>query len=326
MTIEAAAELCLLLRELGHDVEITRRPPGVRAGERTLEVVDTEQSSKDAVRKVVAGGSAMVLASTVLRPPHREAVAEAGAGWLDRDGHLSVPALGVDQPVRPLAAPVPPVADLWQRPSVVAVAFALLQLGGPVPNSFDLAFYAGLTHPTAGRAVTDLRSLGMIDEEDQPRHEALQTQLAARWSTRWFGLASLPDVEAQGPEAQVVLGVQDDLRLPGWADLAPDLPPAGSEAAGAGRARRPKLLLPHRRALAWALRTWGRAEPADAVGFVATAPHTVAAAQRRPPAPGERWPRAHPIAPDLESFAPGPHVASDGPAGAPSRIGPSLHE
>lgn len=104
MTIEAAAELCLLLRELGHDTEITRRPPGVRAGGRTLEVVDTEQSSKDAVRKVVAGGSAMVLASTLLRPPHREAVAEAGAGWLDRDGHLCVPALGVDQPTRPPAA------------------------------------------------------------------------------------------------------------------------------------------------------------------------------------------------------------------------------
>jgi DNA-binding transcriptional ArsR family regulator len=319
MGLEAAAELCLVLRELGHNAELVRRPPGVRTADTTLTVIDTEQSTRTALQKVLAGGPSMVLVSTNLRPPHREILAETEAGWLDRSGHLRLPALGVDQRIQPLAAPVPPVADLWQRPSVVGVAFALLQLGGTVPTSYDLAFAAGLSHSTASRALVDLRSVGMIDENERPRRDALLAQLAARWSTRWFGLVANPSLDDAEVEARLVLGAQDDLRAPGWADLASDFAARVRTSAQPGEPG-PRFLVPDRRALAWVLRIWGRAEPPAAVGFVSAAPHPIATAQRCRPLDGARWPTAHPVVMELEALAPGATVSADSRAGTPSRV------
>jgi hypothetical protein len=64
---------------------------------------------------VVSVGKSPVLALSIPGAPQHEAVARAGAGWLDRAGHLRIPGLDIDRAIRPsgLAAPVEPVADLW---------------------------------------------------------------------------------------------------------------------------------------------------------------------------------------------------------------------
>lgn len=109
---------------------------------------------------------------------------------------------------------------------------------------------------------------------------------------------------------RLVLGLQDDLRCPGWTDLAPDLETTGA-VGPSGELPRPKLLVPDRRALAWATRPWGHAEPTNAVAVLSAAPHPVTAAQRRPPQAEQRWPRAHPVVLELETLAPGPTDTSE---------------
>jgi hypothetical protein len=140
-------------------------------------------------------------------------------GWLDRRGHLRVPSLDIDRQIADLSPPVPPLPDVWRRASVIAVALVLMQRDGPVPPIHDLGFYAGITRTATVQALEALHSIGMIDDHDIPRRDALLLHLSARWWTRWFGLEARPEVAELDAEERIVLGVDDDLRRPGWALL-----------------------------------------------------------------------------------------------------------
>jgi hypothetical protein len=169
MSDVAAAELCLVLRALGVSVRPQRRPPRVQFEDGTcLEVIEAEVSTPATVSQLEAADPcSTVLVTGRLRPPHRDALAAAGVGWLDRRGHLHLPTLGIDEQVPDLSAPIPSVPDVWRRASVVAVALVLLQKDGPVPSTRDLAFYADLTHAAAGNALEDLRGIGLIGQGEQ---------------------------------------------------------------------------------------------------------------------------------------------------------------
>jgi hypothetical protein len=305
MALEAAAEVCLVLRELGHEADLVRRPAGVRGpGGLRLEVGEAPTSTIVAVRRTLKPSDEAVglLVTSRLCPAHREALAAAGAGWLDRRGELCVPPLDIETAVAPMDAPLLARDDVWQRRGVLAVALALLQHEGPVPVTWDLGFYAGLTGGGVSLATQTLRALELIDEHDHPRREELFIQLAARWRTCWFPLAALPDVEQLEEHARLLIAGHDDLRQPGWALLprTPDEPTNEDDAA------LPRLLLADQRALAWLLRTCGMASGTDtAVALVAATPSPVALAQRQAPVGDTAWPTAHPVTAALEHASPG---------------------
>ena len=310
MSIEAAAEVCLVLRELGHNVETVRRPAGVRGPEGLrLDVEETPTSTSAAGRRTLQRPDDAVglLVTSRLCPAHRKALAAAGAGWLDRRGELCVPPLGIETDVAPMVAPAFARDDVWQRRGVVAVALALLQQEGPVPVTWDLGFYAGLTGGGVSLAVQTLRSLDMIDEHDCPRRDALFAQLAARWHTHWFPLAQLPTVADPDEERRMLIAGEDDLRQPGWAVL-----PNTAGEIDSRRHEPARLLLADQRALAWLLRTCGAATGTDTAVLVSAAPSPVAVTQRQPPKAGSAWPTVHPVTAALEQATPG-LTADSGP-------------
>jgi hypothetical protein len=92
-----------------------------------------------------------------------------------------------------------------------------------------------------------------------------------------------------------VLGVDDDLRRPGWALLDHVDAPVASG--------RPRLLVADRRALVWMRRRWGAADLSQAAVLVAAAPNPVAVSDRRPGPAGR--PLAHPLTVELERRTPG---------------------
>jgi hypothetical protein len=293
MSLIAAAELCLVLRELGVPVWPQRRPAAVRFDDGThLEVVEAEVATPATITALQARDpGATVLVTGYLRPSHRDALETAGVGWLDRRGHLCVPFLDIDQPVADLSPPVPPLPDVWRRASVIAVALVLMQRHGPVPPIHDLGFYAGITRTAVVQALEALHGIGMIDDHDIPRRDALLVHLSARWWTRWFGLEVRPEVAELDAEERIVLGVEDDLRRPGWALLDEDQ----GETTACGT---PRLLVPDRRALVWMRRRFGTADHDAAATLVAAAPNPVAAAARRAGSAGHAL--AHPVTIELE--------------------------
>jgi hypothetical protein len=208
-----------------------------------------------------------VLVTNFLCPAHRVALETGGAGWLDRRGQIRVPRLGVDADVAPMVVPASARADVWDRRGVIAVALALLQQEGPVPATWDLGFYAGLTGSGATLALQALRSLDMIDEHGHPRREVLFTELAARWHTRWYHLTHLPVVEELDEEARLLIAGQADLRQPGWA-VIPSTPRGENDG---DEDPPPRLLLADQRALAWLLRVCGHTTGPETAALVAAA-------------------------------------------------------
>jgi hypothetical protein len=307
MSFIAAAELCLVLREQGVSARPQRRPAGVRLDDGThLDVVEAEVSTPTMLTQLRSGAPASaVLVLSELRAPHRAGLEEAGVGWLDRRGHLRVPSLGIDRQIADLSPPVPPLPDVWRRASVIAVAHVLMQRDGPVPPIHDLGFYAGITRNATVQALEALHSIGMIDDHDIPCRDALLLHLSARWWTRWFGLEARPEVAELDAEERIVLGVDDDLRRPGWALLDEEQDPT---AAGGP----PRLLVPDRRALVWTRRRFGVADHDAAAALVAAAPNPVAAAARRAGSAGHGHALAHPVTVELERRTPGILEASTG--------------
>lgn len=305
MSFLAATELCLVLRELGIAARPERRPPAARFDDDTcLEVAEAEVSTPSTLAQLTANATPpTVLVVGQLRPSHQAALEQAGVGWLDRGGHLRIPSLELDRQVTPLSAPVPPFADIWRRPSVVAVALVLLQREGPAPSVHDLGFHAGIVRNAAVGALEALRSVAMIDDHAEPDRDALRLHLTARWSTRWFGLRELPDLTDLDPHERLVLGIEDDLRRPGWALLDDGSDDAASTSP-------PRLLVPDRRALGWVSRRWGATDQ-PAAALAAAAPNPIATAARRPGPSG--YPLAHPETVTLERDAPGRLAAE--PAG-----------
>jgi hypothetical protein len=237
-------------------------------------------------------GLIMVLVADQLDPGVRKALKDAGWGWLDRSGHIRIMAgdVQIDRAIPALLGPDPSPADPLGRPTGLAVALELLS-SGEVPTVRAVARASGVSVAAAHTTITELRTIGLLTE-GRPRHPDLFWAVADRWQVRWFGLAGEPVTKIPPPTQALLRMRVDELELPGWAEVGD----RAVQALGARVATEsaPRFYLPDRRALSWALRTWGEAsEPRSASSFVAVPPTAHATAQR---SEGEgEWPRARPL-------------------------------
>lgn len=241
----------------------------------------------------------------------RDELEQASWGWLERAGHVRLIAGGfhVDREIDPLLAPEVSSPNPLRRESGLAVAIELLERKSAEPNTpwnatvREVASAARVSVGSAHRAIAELTELSLLDTDGAPR-SSLFWSAAREWVVRWFPLSRQPAPE--GPE-----GVQRLLRFG-----LEDLEEVGWAAAGDGAAatygapivteESPRLLLPDRRALTWALRTFGEAtDERSAAAFVAVPPTAAAVRRRHPHSP---WPLARPIVVAIE-------LASSGPRG-----------
>ena len=300
MSIIATAEVVLVLRSLGIAAEVTADPDAIELDDGPrVHIIERPTPSLAGVQALVAQHTgACLLVTNEVRRAYRQILSAAGWGWLDRRGHLHLPAAGISQSIDELLGPAPQTPDLWRRHRVMAVALALLRLEGPAPASRDLRYYAGISAASAATALAELRTLGLIDTHGLPDREALARQLASRWQPRWFGLATTPSRHGLDPLLTEVLRFGlDHLAAAGWAQLEPDsLAPAETDVS---RGREPRFYLPDRRALHWALTSFGRAEPSAAITWLAVPPTPIATWYRNPSSHPHAWPTADAVVLDL---------------------------
>lgn len=197
---------------------------------------------------------------------HRHVLDDAGWGWWDRRGALSVRVGERHVRREPAAVPVPDTAlpAPLERPTGRMVALHLLEAPANVPSVRRLAGATSTSTGAVGRVLTELRELGLVADRRVVDPDALLAAVAAAWRPRWHVLPSgaVPSGSAQ---ERHVLGL--DGRDGGWCRVgvpaalalgAPG-PPSGASAA----APVAHVLVPDERALAWLLRRAGSgAEPA----------------------------------------------------------------
>jgi len=239
------------------------------------------------LRDLLLGASrAGVVVADRLPARQRRLLDDAGWGWWDRRGALSVQVGDRHLRREPVPVPVPEVSlpAPLERPSGRRVALQLLEDPGRVPPVRVLAATVGTSTGAAGRVVAELRELGLVSGRSVVDPRALLLAVAAGWRPRWHAVAAgLPP--AATPQRRHVLGL--DGRAGGWRRvgvpaalaLGAPTPTRVSGDPQDGRDEQPEhVLLPDERALAWLLRPADRsgADSAPAAGdqqvLVAVAP------------------------------------------------------
>lgn len=283
MSRVAAAEVALVVRQLGMDAEVTDDPPGIELHALRLRVHERGTPSASGVRALIrqlAGSEPGLLVVDLVGGRERRLLANAGWSWLERTGHLTIPQLGIDRKIDPVLSTELVSPDLWERPRTMAVALTLLRCDGAAPVSRDLSYYAGVSTNGVNLALHDLRRLGLLDAANWPDRPALFAEVAARWRPRWVGLAEVPSRSGLDAEQTAVLRLgRSHVLDPGWASVGGDALAAHGleDTTGDGRQR---LYVPDRVALAWALRFWSSCEPSEAAALLAVPPTPRAVAER----------------------------------------------
>lgn len=254
----------------------------------------------------------VVLVADWIDPGLREELKLASWGWLERAGHLRLVAGGfhVDREIDSLLSPEVRPRNPLRRDSGLAVALELLALRASTPSDApwdvtvrDVATASGVSVGSAHKAITELTELALLGEDGAPR-SSLFWSVAREWVVQWFALSEPPTPRVSETVQRLLRFRLDALDEAGWAA-------AGDGAAAAYGAPivaegPPRLLLPDRRALTWALRTFGEAaDERSATAFVAVPP-TAAAVRLRHRA--DPWPLARAIVIAIE-------LASSGPRG-----------
>lgn len=236
-----------------------------------------------------------------LGPRQRRLLEDAGWGWLDRRGSLRVQGRTVrlERDVDDLTGPEPEREDPLARPADRAVVLRLLAAPDEVPTVRALAAETDLSPGAVGRTLALLREQDRLGPDGLVDPARLLAELVPTWRPVWHEVAA-PDALPDGPVADVLRVRRDDLGARGWALV-------GRHALAATRpdlldpatlATEPlHLLVPDRRALAWAVRELG--PPGDGpVLRLATAPVVTALDARRPWTRTRRplrWPLAAPV-------------------------------
>jgi Winged helix-turn-helix DNA-binding len=160
-----------------------------------------------------------VVVADYVTPAARDALADAGWGWLDRRGHLGLRAgsLIIDSPVTPLIEPAgQPGARAVEAGVSLDVAVALLANPDGEHSIRDLASYTGRSVGAVHRAIRRMTNEGLIDR-GRPLHHELFWEAADRWRPQRVGLAEAPRPgDAQRTE-QLHLGLDDITGGVGWA-------------------------------------------------------------------------------------------------------------
>lgn len=287
MSQVAVAELAAVLSQLGLDVtDATSRGDGadlVLPGPVLLDVKSSarpglgwleRQSSKPAT-----AGALRVLVADQVDPGLRRALTLAGWGWLDRSGHLRLvrDSLQLDRQIPSLLGPDTAPIDPLARPTSLAVALRLLE-GTPISSVRDVAAASGVSIGAAHKTLTELSTLGLI-EGAAIRSPDLFWAVAARWSTRWYALATEPGPVVPEPVQRLLQFGIDAPHTRGWAEVGDRAAQRlGARVAGEGP---PKYYLPDQRALTWAVRTWKTTEDARDATALLSVPRTTAATTDR---------------------------------------------
>lgn len=138
MSRVAAAEVVLVLRQLGVDAEVVEDPPGIELDAVRLRVLERGAPSAAGLRAMIrqlAGSDPGLLVVDLLGGRERRLLADAGWSWFERTGHLTIPQLDIDRKIDPVLNAELVSPDLWERPRVMAVALALLRGSGVAPVS-----------------------------------------------------------------------------------------------------------------------------------------------------------------------------------------------
>ena len=334
-TSTAVAELQAVLEEIG--VAARFAPPGDAAdlilpGPVAVQVKSASRPSLAQLRRwgleAPAGRAleAIVVVADWIDPGLRDELERASWGWLDRTGHLRLIAGGfhIDRAIDPLVPPEVQPSNPLRRESGLAVAIELLERRASLPRgaTWDttvraIATASGVSVGSAHRAITELTELGMLDQAGMPR-SSLFWMASREWFIQWFPVSTQPTPAVSDTVQRLLRFRLDELADEGWAE-------AGDGAAAAYGApivaeAPPRLLVPDRRALTWALRTFGEAsDERSASAFVAVPPTAAAVSRRHPRTP---WPLARPmvIALELASSGPRGREALDHWADRPSRV------
>lgn len=306
----AAVELRAVLDELGVPVE--QLTEGDSAADFMLPgplPLEVKAASRPTISRLERLGlnepstSVRVLVADQLDPGVRKALKDAGWGWLDRSGHLriSAGAVQIDRPIPSLVGPEIGPPDPLGRPTGLAVAVELLERAGSHVSMRELATAAGVSVAATHLTVSELTQLGLLSQ-GRPRFPELFWAVADRWRLRWFPLSRGPLPGIPEPTRELLRMRFDELSAPGWAEVGDRVAQAyGMRVAAEGA---PKFYLPDRRALTWALRTWGEAtDERDASSRLAVPP-TPSATRRRSEI-GSEWPAARPIIVALDMAADG---------------------
>lgn len=318
----AVAELRAVLEEMGVEARLAAGSGGadlILPGPVRITVRGASRPSLAQLRRwgseastTDGGTETVVVVADWIDPGLREELERAAWGWLDRTGHLRLIAGGfhIDREIHPLVPPEVRPSHPLRRESGLAVAIELLERKASLPRGETgdatvraIAEAAGVSVGSAHRAITELTSLALLDEDGWPR-SSLFWMASREWVVRWFPVSRLPTPEVSETVQRLLRFQLDDLDAPGWAEAGDGA--AATYGAPIATESQPRLLLPDRRALTWALRTFGEAtDERSASAFVAVPPTAAAVHRRRP---GTPWPLARPMVIALA-------LASSGPRG-----------
>lgn len=302
-------ELKAVLQELGVSVD---EPARGQAADLVLPgpvLLEVKAASRPTISRLERLGlrrpsnSVRVLVADQLDPGVRKTLKDAGWGWLDRSGHLRLLAGGVqiDRSIPSLIGPDPSPPDPLGRPTGLAVAIELLTRVGSRVSVRELAAAAGVSVAATHLTLSELTEIGLLSR-GQPRHPELFWSVADRWRLRWFPLARAPLPGVPKPTRELLRMRFGDLGAPGWAEIGDRVAQAyGARVAAEGPA---KLYVPDRRALTWALRTWGEAGDERSASSLLAVPPTTSATSNRSEI-GSEWPAARPIVVALDLAADG---------------------
>lgn len=177
----------------------------------------------EAVDRLVAAAEAHgqvghVVVGDLITGPAREALREAGWGWLDRRGHLVLRAQGVhidaDVPTDERPSTGAPTKVISGGAAISWAAALLLSPDDP-PSMREVARLVSISHSAIVTASKKLRAASLIRTNGRPLVPELFWALADEWRRRPVALAELPRVGDEGAHGTLDLNLDGD--GPGWA-------------------------------------------------------------------------------------------------------------
>lgn len=230
LTAQGASAFARALQSLGH--QVVEASAGTRGDlvvtvdgiEVPVEIVAASVVNPEVVGRFVAAAprrrttDAHVVVGDLITGPARDALRDAGWGWLDRRGHVVLRAKGVhidaDIPAdeRPTAGPP---SKAISGTAAVSWAVALLMAPEDPPSMRAVARRASLSHSAIVAAAKKLKAASLVRTDGQPLVPELFWALADEWRPRPVPLAALPPTDETATYAP--LGVNLDEPGAGWA-------------------------------------------------------------------------------------------------------------
>lgn len=194
----------------GIEVPVEIRAASVVTPETVIRVLAAVAKRRTKIAHVVVGD--------LITGPAREALRDAGWGWLDRRGHVLLRGKGVH-----IDADVPadgrPTVGALPRPisgaAAVAWAAALLMSPADPPSMRAVARRVSLSHSAIVAASKKLKAASLIRADGRPLVPELFWALAEEWHPRTVAVAELPPTG--DARTYAALGINLDEDGPGWA-------------------------------------------------------------------------------------------------------------